>query len=79
MLLQGHRLLLRAQVEQTARTARTALTLAEEKYKTGTTTLLDLIQARDAFNRAETGRINAIFDFQRIFSQLEAAVGRPLR
>jgi len=65
--------------EQTARTARTALTLAEEKYKTGTTTLLDLIQARDAFNRAETGRINAIFDFQRIFSQLEAAVGRPLR
>ncbi|MGV3708029.1 MAG: TolC family protein [Gemmatimonas sp.] len=65
--------------EQTARTARTALALAEEKYKTGSSTLLDLIQARDAFNRAETGRINAIFDFQRIFVQLEAAVGRPLR
>lgn len=65
--------------EQNSRTARTALSLAEERYRAGAINLVELIQARTDFERAETDRINAIFDFQRAFAQLEAAVGRPLR
>jgi outer membrane protein len=65
--------------EQNARTARTALSLAEERYRAGAINLVELIQARTDFERAETDRINAIYDFQRAFAQLEAAVGRPLR
>lgn len=66
------------QVENSA-TARTALQLAEERYRAGAINLVELIQARTDFERAETDRINAIFDFQRAFASLEAAVGRPLR
>lgn len=66
------------QIENSA-TARTALLLAEERYRAGAINLVELIQARTDFERAETDRINAIFDFQRAFAQLEAAVGRPLR
>jgi outer membrane protein len=66
------------QVENSA-TARTALLLAEERYRAGAINLVELIQARTDFERAETDRINAIFDFQRAFASLEAAVGRPLR
>lgn len=65
--------------EQNSRTARTALSLAEERYRAGAINLVELIQARTDFERAETDRINAIYDFQRAFAQLEAAVGRPLR
>ncbi len=65
--------------EENSRTARTALSLAEERYRAGAINLVELIQARTDFERAETDRINAIFDFQRAFTQLEAAVGRPLR
>lgn len=66
------------QIENSA-TARTALLLAEERYRAGAINLVELIQARTDFERAETDRINAIFDFQRAFASLEAAVGRPLR
>jgi outer membrane protein len=66
------------QVENSA-TARTALLLAEERYRAGAINLVELIQARTDFERAETDRINAIFDFQRAFASLEAAIGRPLR
>jgi outer membrane protein len=65
--------------EENSRTARTALALAEERYRAGAINLVELIQARTDFERAETERINAIFDFQRAFASLEAAVGRPLR
>jgi outer membrane protein len=65
--------------EENSRTARTALQLAEERYRAGAINLVELIQARTDFERAETDRINAIFDFQRAFASLEAAVGRPLR
>lgn len=65
--------------EQNARTARTALSLAEERYRAGAINLVELIQSRTDFERAETDRINAIYDFQRAFAQLEAAIGRPLR
>ena len=35
--------------------------------------------ARAAYERAETDRINAIYDYHRAYAALENAVGRPLR
>lgn len=65
--------------EQNARTARSALALAQERYRVGSISQVELITSRSDFDRAETDRINAIYEFQRAFVQLEAAVGRPLR
>ncbi len=65
--------------EQNVRTARTALQLAQERYRVGAISIVDLVQARGDYERAETDRISAVFDVQRAFAQLENAVGRPLR
>jgi len=65
--------------EQNVRTARLALSLAQERYRVGAISLVELVQARGDFERAETDRITAIYDVQRAFAQLEAATGRPLR
>lgn len=65
--------------EQNARTAREALRLAQERYRVGASTLVELSQARDDFARAEQARINAQYEFHRAFATLENAVGRPLR
>ena len=65
--------------EQNARTARDALTLAEERYRVGVATLVDVQQARADYERAENERINAIYDYHRAYAGLESAVGRPLR
>ena len=59
--------------------AREALQLAEERYRVGLNSLVDLQQARSDFESAEAGRINAIFEFHRAFAALESAVGRSLR
>jgi len=37
------------------------------------------VQARADFERAESDRINAIYEFHRAYAALENAVGRPLR
>ena len=65
--------------EQNVRTARTALSLAQERYRVGLASIVDLQQARGDYERAETDRITAVYDVQRTFTTLEAAVGRPLR
>lgn len=65
--------------EQNVRTARTALALAQERYRVGAISLVELLQSRSDFERAETDRITAVYDVQRAFTALEAAVGRPLR
>ena len=65
--------------EQNVTTARTALALAQERYRVGLASIVDLQQARGDYERAETDRITAVYDVQRAFSTLEAAVGRPLR
>jgi outer membrane protein len=59
--------------------AREALQLAEERYRVGLNSLVDLQQARSDFETAEAGRINAVFEFHRAFAALESAVGRSLR
>jgi outer membrane protein len=59
--------------------ARDALQLAEERYRVGLNSLVDLQTSRNAYETAEAGRINAVFEFHRAFAALESAVGRPLR
>ncbi|AHG90441.1 outer membrane efflux protein [Gemmatirosa kalamazoonensis] len=65
--------------EKNAATAREALALAQERYRVGANTFIEVSQARDVYARAQTDYVNAIYDFHRSFAQLEAAVGRPLR
>lgn len=65
--------------DENVRSARTALSLAQERYRVGAISIVDLMQARADFERAETDRINAIYDVQRAFTTLENAVGHPLR
>ena len=64
---------------QNAATALEALTLAQERYRVGANTFVDVQQARADYERAETDRITAVYDYHRAFATLEAAVGRPLR
>jgi outer membrane protein len=65
--------------EQNAKTARDALSLAEERYRVGIATFVEVQQARADFERAENDRINAIYDYHKAYAGLENAVGRPLR
>jgi outer membrane protein len=65
--------------EQNARAAREALNLAQERYRVGLNSLVDLQQARSDFETAETSRIDALYEYHRAFSALEAAVGKSLR
>ncbi|MEP7382010.1 MAG: TolC family protein [Gemmatimonadota bacterium] len=65
--------------EQNSVAAREALSLAQERFRVGANTFVDVTQARADYERAETDRINAIYDFHKAFAALEAAVGHPLR
>jgi outer membrane protein len=64
---------------RTAATSREALQLAEERYRVGANTFVDLTTARAEYERAETDRIDAVYEFHRAFAALESAVGRTLR
>jgi outer membrane protein len=65
--------------QQNANTAREALQLAQERYRVGANSFIDVAQARDEYARATTDYINAVYEFHRAFAALENAVGRPLR
>ncbi len=65
--------------EQNALKAREEQRLAEERYRVGAGTFLDVTEARSSLERAENDRINAIYEFHKAFAALESAVGRPLR
>lgn len=64
---------------RTAATAREALQLAEERYRVGASTFVDLTTARAEYERAETDRIDAVYEYHRAYAALENAVGRTLR
>jgi outer membrane protein len=65
--------------EQNAAKARQELKLVQDRYKIGATTFVDLTEARATYERAESERINAIYDYHKSFAALESAVGHPLR
>jgi len=65
--------------QQNAAKARQELKLVQDRYKIGATTFVDLTQARATYERAESDRINSIYDYHKAFAVLESAVGHPLR
>jgi len=65
--------------EQNAAKARQELKLMQDRYRIGATTFVDLAQSRATYERAESDRITAIYDYHKAFAILESAVGKPLR
>ena len=65
--------------EQNAIKAKQELKLVQDRYKIGATTFVDLTQARATYERAESERINSVYDYHKAFAALESAVGHPLR
>jgi outer membrane protein len=59
--------------------AREELQLATDRYRVGSGTFFDLLQAQVTQLQAETSYIGAVYDYHKAVAQLEAAVGRPLR
>jgi outer membrane protein len=62
-----------------AQRAREQVTFAEERYRVGAATFLDVTTARSQAEQAQIDHLNAIYDYHRQFAALESAVGRPLR
>jgi outer membrane protein len=65
--------------EQNAAASQEALLLAQERYRVGAGSFVELVQARGEYERASTDRISAVYDYHRAWAALENAVGRPLR
>ena len=65
--------------EQNAAKAKQELKLVQDRYRIGATTFVDLAEARATYERAESDRINAVYDYHKAFAALESAVGHPLR
>jgi outer membrane protein len=65
--------------ERNAALARAELTLVQERYRGGSATYLEIVDARAQFERAESDRINAVYDYHKAFAARESAVGSPLR
>ncbi|UCD25781.1 MAG: TolC family protein [Gemmatimonadota bacterium] len=65
--------------EQSQGAAQEGLTLAQERYRVGSGTFFELLDAQLAAQTAERDYINAVYAYHRSIATLEAAVGRPLR
>ncbi len=65
--------------EQNAAKAKQELKLVQDRYRIGATTYVDLTEARATYERAESDRITAIYDYHKAFAALESAVGHSLR
>jgi len=59
--------------------ARDQLRLAQDRYRLGAGTSLEVSDAQNAVQQAEGGYVNAVYDYHKAVAALEAAVGRPLR
>ncbi|HET8634450.1 MAG TPA: TolC family protein [Gemmatimonadales bacterium] len=67
-------------VQQAARdAARDQLRLAQDRYRLGSGTALELSDAQNAVQGAEGAYVNAVYGYHIAIAALEAAVGRPLR
>jgi outer membrane protein len=55
------------------------LAAAQERYKVGAATFLDVTVARGSFEKAQIDRVNSVYEYHKAFAALENAVGRPLR
>jgi outer membrane protein len=59
--------------------ARDQLRLAQDRYRLGSGTALEVSDAQNSVQRAEGDYVNSIYDYHKSLAALEAAVGRPLR
>ena len=59
--------------------ARDQLRLAQDRYRLGAGTSLEVSDAQNAVQRAEGDYVTAVYDYHKAIVALEAAVGRPLR
>ncbi|MGH3381566.1 MAG: TolC family protein [Actinoallomurus sp.] len=59
--------------------ARDQLRLAQDRYRLGAGTSLEVSDAQNAVQRAEGDYVNAVYDYHKAIAALEAAVGRSLR
>lgn len=64
---------------QNATKAQEELSYAEERYKVGAATFLDVTTSRGTYEQALIDRVNSVYDYHKAFAALENAVGRPLR
>lgn len=65
--------------QRNAEGATEELRLAEERYRVGAATFLDVSDARASYERAQNDLINSVYEYHKAFAALESAVGRPLR
>ncbi len=67
-------------VQGTSRAAaQDQLRLAQDRYRLGAGTALEVSDAQNAVQQAEGDYVNAVYDYHKAIVALEAAVGRPLR
>jgi outer membrane protein len=59
--------------------ARDQLRLAQDRYRLGAGTSLEVSDAQNAVSQAEGDYVNAVYFYHKAIAALEAAVGRPLR
>jgi outer membrane protein len=64
---------------QNAAKAKEEVAFAEERYRVGASTFLDVVTSRGSYEQALIDRVNALYDYHKAFAALENAVGRPLR
>lgn len=64
---------------QIAQKSAEELAFAEESYKVGAKTFLDVTTARGTYETAQINRVDAVYNYHKAFAALENAVGRPLR
>ncbi|HEX4562620.1 MAG TPA: TolC family protein [Gemmatimonadales bacterium] len=66
-------------IQDTNRTAaQEGLKLATDRYRVGSGTFLDVVNAQVAEIRAETDYVTAVYNYHKARAALEAAVGKPL-
>ncbi|MEJ2237067.1 MAG: TolC family protein [Gemmatimonadales bacterium] len=65
--------------EQSRTAAGEGLTLATERYRIGSGSFFELLDAQLAAQTAERDYINAVYAYHQAIATLEAAVGRPLQ
>ena len=67
-------------IQEANRTASTeALELATQRYRVGSGSYIELLDARVGADRADADYVGAVYEYHRSIANLENAVGRPLR
>lgn len=62
--------------DQTEASAQEDFNLAQEKYNLGAATILDLLNAQESLTRAQTEKVNALYDHYVAVARLQNAIGR---